>query len=416
MKLYLRDIVQVYMQALTTLIHEFYLQLTKELKEALEVQSDEILRLLQLLYGVPKSGNHWFGTYYKHYVETLSINVSIYNIYLLYRNEEPYWAIVGLQTDNTLILANKAFADLEESRLKFTAKKRQTLTVESPIKFNRGIISITANGDITVNTGTQYKNLTPVSISTITTTSSRGVVRSDLTTKEQYTSQRAKGAYIASLCQQEVAFDLSFAAQALEPDASNISALNKRIEWRKENAAKGLKYVELDENALKLVIFTDASFANNKDHSLQIGFVIALVDDSGKANIFHWSSIKCKRVTRSVLVSELYALVYGFDAGTTIKTTLDKIRSIPIPLIVCTDLKSLYDCLVKLGTIHKKRLMIDIMCLRQLYECREITEVRWVEGIKNPADVMTKSKPSAALRQLIDENYLDIEPMEWVER
>jgi hypothetical protein len=34
----------------------------------------------------------------------------------------------------------------------------------------------------------------------------------------------------------------------------------------------------LDMNSLSLLIFTDASFANNKDLSSQIGFVIILID------------------------------------------------------------------------------------------------------------------------------------------
>ena len=45
------------------------------------------------------------------------------------------------------------------------------------------------------------------------------------------------------------------------------------------------------------------------------------------------------------------------------------------PTIVCTDSYSLYECLVKLGTIKEKRLMIDIIALRQSYEKRELTEV-----------------------------------------
>lgn len=52
------------------------------------------------------------------------------------------------------------------------------------------------------------------------------------------------------------------------------------------------------------MIFTDASFVNVDLHS-QIGYVICLVDDHSTANIIHWSSTKCKRITRSVLVAEL---------------------------------------------------------------------------------------------------------------
>jgi len=43
----------------------------------------------------------------------------------------------------------------------------------------------------------------------------------------------------------------------------------------------------LDMNSLSLLVFTDASFANNKDLLLQIGFVIILIDRNQSANILH---------------------------------------------------------------------------------------------------------------------------------
>ena len=64
-----------------------------------------------------------------------------------------------------------------------------------------------------------------------------------------------------------------------------------------------------------------------------------------------------------------------------------------LPLVLYTDLKSLYDCLVKLGTTQEKRLMVDLMCLRQAYERREIAEVKWISSGDNLADAMTKAKP-----------------------
>ena len=71
---------------------------------------------------------------------------------------------------------------------------------------------------------------------------------------------------------------------------------------------------------------------------------------------------------------------------------------IPLPLtVVCTDSYLLYECLVKLGTTKEKRLMIDIMALRQSYERRELTEVRWINRQDNPADIMTKATPNKIL-------------------
>jgi hypothetical protein len=73
-------------------------------------------------------------------------------------------------------------------------------------------------------------------------------------------------------------------------------------------------------------------------------------------------------------------MVGGVDIALAINSTIQMIvrqLDIPLPLtIIYTDSYSLYECLVNLRTIKKKRLMIDIMALRQSYERRELTEVR----------------------------------------
>lgn len=97
--------------------------------------------------------------------------------------------------------------------------------------------------------------------------------------------------------------------------------------------------------------------------SSQIGYVIIMVDDNNIANLLHWSSIKCKRITRSILASELYTMVHGFDMVIAIKTTICAMLGRQIPMYLCTDSHSLYECISKLGTTQEKRLMIDILCL-----------------------------------------------------
>jgi hypothetical protein len=59
--------------------------------------------------------------------------------------------------------------------------------------------------------------------------------------------------------------------------------------------------------------------------------------------------------------------------------------------------------------------MIDIMCFRQVYERYEIVEVKWIKGNSNPANTITKAKPSNALIQLLDTNILQLDVEEWVE-
>ncbi|KAM4067162.1 polyprotein [Hirsutella rhossiliensis] len=95
------------------------------------------------------------------------------------------------------------------------------------------------------------------------------------------------------------------------------------------------------------MVFTDGSFANNKDLSSQIGFLVMLVNEKQESS-------------------------------------------------------------EDLGTTKEKRLMIDIMALRQSYERREILEVRWINGNDNPADAMTKASPNKALERFISTNQLTI--------
>jgi hypothetical protein len=60
--------------------------------------------------------------------------------------------------------------------------------------------------------------------------------------------------------------------------------------------------------------------------------------------------------------------------------------------------------------------MIDIMSIRQSYERREISEVVWIAGNKNPANAMTKTTHCNALQRLINTNKLDLQANAWVER
>jgi hypothetical protein len=113
-----------------------------------------------------------------------------------------------------------------------------------------------------------------------------------------------------------------------------------------------------------------------------------------------------------VLASEIYGIIGGVDIAIAINTTIKMItKQLEFPqtlIVVCTDLYLLYKCLVKLGSTQEKRLMIDIMALRQSYERREITKIRWIDGKDNPADTITKSTLNKAFKKLIDTNQLGI--------
>jgi hypothetical protein len=421
MELFLRDIIQAYVQFRFNLNRDFYVQSSPELIKLMGISNDCILKVIKPLYGVSEAGNHWFKTYHGHHTDKLRMIQSTYDSCLLYITitiGHIGMGIVGMQTDDTLILADQSFVVIEEEAVhsaKIMTKAREQLSPENALKFNGTRIErIDSNGTIYFRQETHIQGIQLVnSAESTTTTSARGKVRTKLTSREQYVAQRARGAYLASICQSEASFDLSHAAQSTDSTfcSDDITALNKRLQWQIINQTRGLKYVGLDQTSLRLVVFTDSSFANNSDLFSQIGYVICLADAT-HANILHWSSIKCKRVTRSVLAAELFAMVHGFDVESVLKSILIKMLVIDIFLILVTDSKSLYDCLVRLGIIVEKRLMVDVMALRQFYERREITEVIWIHETNNPADFMIKAKPSSALKTVIDTNKINLDTTE----
>jgi hypothetical protein len=138
---------------------------------------------------------------------------------------------------------------------------------------------------------------------------------------------------------------------------------------------------------LKLFAFVNASFAYNKDISSQVGYVIVLGNDitnstsfTIRSNIIYWFSLKCKRITRSVLASEIYAMAYRVDIAIAIRSTLnviiDRLSLSHVPVVVCTDSLSLYECLEKLGTTKEKRLIINIIAIREGYKRGDLTDIR----------------------------------------
>ena len=97
-----------------------------------------------------------------------------------------------------------------------------------------------------------------------------------------------------------------------------------------DNLDRGITYILLDLWHTKLFIFANGSFANNKDFSFQIKYLIILANetftDNNKfilsRNLIHYSSTKSKRVTRSVLALEIYSIVRGVNIAIAINITI----------------------------------------------------------------------------------------------
>lgn len=177
--------------------------------------------------------------------------------------------------------------------------------------------------------------------------------------RKSYLEQRARGAYVATIYQPEALFDMSAAAQHKIIGEQEVKALNKRLKWQMNNLDRELHFIPLDLSDTKIFVFVDASLANNNDFSSQIGYIILIANQKSigdheseiSGNILHYSSTKCKRITRSTLASEVYGMVSGVDMAISINSTIKiiwmQLGFEEVPIIICTDSYSLYDCLVK---------------------------------------------------------------------
>ena len=97
------------------------------------------------LYRIIETGTHWWATYSKHHKEKLLITTSIFNPYFLIITTGTPFGIVGMQTDDTIILGDDQFSALKEDELikaNLMAKPKEKLNSTTPLFFNGCILSL----------------------------------------------------------------------------------------------------------------------------------------------------------------------------------------------------------------------------------------------------------------------------------
>jgi hypothetical protein len=167
-----------------------------------------IMMVVKPLYGIAEASAHWWLTYFKYYCEKLIMEVSTYNpCLLIILASFECFGMMGMQTNDTLGLNDDAFAIKEFQKLVFTAKKKQFLTFNNPLFFNECVFTVNRN-----TLRIWQKN--------------QGQKLEKATDAISYVQQRARGAYIATICQPKASFDLSAAAQIINPSKKDIAKLN----------------------------------------------------------------------------------------------------------------------------------------------------------------------------------------------
>lgn len=83
----------------------------------------------------------------------------------------------------------------------------------------------------------------------------------------------------------------------------------------KAHNADDMTFKSLDLETVELRVCTDARFANNNVLPSSLEWCFYAADGTGRFNLLLWSSRKCRRVIKSTLSAELFALNQGHDTG-----------------------------------------------------------------------------------------------------
>ena len=196
---------------------------------------------------------------------------------------------------------------------------------------------------------------------------------------------------------------------------------------------------------------TDASFCNESEFvkcvlepgRSQQGYVVCLAQAdavNAKEMVVHriiWSSTVIKRVCRSTMMAETFAMIRGTEAGAKIRAAVVDMKgqlnmadwegssANVMGHVWMTDCDSLYEHLIstKHNSVDNKRLNVDLMALRQLVwerggERQEYVDhsrgdfPRWIDTSTMIADPLTKAMNSERLSKMLDTGILDLNPTE----
>lgn len=183
----------------------------------------------------------------------------------------------------------------------------------------------------------------------------------------------------------------------------------------KRGADIGLQYVKVNLKTARNVFFTEASFANARSLKSQLGYPITLLDDEKWANIINFGSQRGRRVLRSVMPTEIHALVLRFDQTFSIQSQNQQRNGRLFEIEFHVYNRTLFNMIPKDGQNPEKRLQIDIFGLRESYSAGEIGRLSWIPGTNNPADALTRDKfmTTSPLTNIVSTNIVDIQEIGW---
>lgn len=393
------DVTQAYLQSNQELQREVFLNAPPEL----HLNHDQLLKLLKPLYGLPDSGDYWARTMKHHLVQQMGMTPTLGDKSFFFKHiRDELHGLCATYVDDALQAGDPQYIQQSKTTEKvFECRKREY----KEIKFSGIQIESNANEGYSMHQKEYLKKLQKIKMESTyhDYQSLRSCISWNTLTRPDVSCAVAKAQQLTEI-------------QFSEEKEKHVKSINALVSYIHRTEHVELKFPKLDHSSLRIQAYTDAAFSDNADLSSQLGYIIFLADKSNNCQPLIWSSHKSKRVTRSVLGSEVMAFADGFDMAYSLKHDLQLILKKEMPLVMLTDSLSLFDIVTKASSTKEKRLAIDLACVNQAYQNFEIHTLGFIRSENNPADALTKVSSRCNLKNIIASHRLDHPVDQWIKR
>lgn len=247
--------------------------------------------------------------------------------------------MVIVQVNGSYIIGTEVFLDDEEKRSQMFISKPRQLLSRNGMFFNGLEIVLNDGGKVLVAIRIKIERL-------VVPTAEAGLK-----------SQRTLSKYMGVNWRPDKFVAVQLIATSGETVAKDqFDSLNRTGHALNKSAMQGPDFVKLYMVTMRIVLISDASFASSPSLKRQFGYVIPMLDKERFANIINYSSCSCHRASRSVIATEVHALVHAVDMGMLIKETISKVMSQEIAMEAYVDSGALFNIITRNSSTAERRL------------------------------------------------------------
>ena len=389
-----------------------------ELRDRLNLQDDEICELLKSAYGLVNAPYLW----YQELCETLlSLGFTISPLdpclFVLADDHGRVHGAVGMHVDDGLCFGDSKFdAVLQRLEQKFPFGSKR----EVEFTFTGLHLKQDQHWNIHIDQTEYIQAIEPVHIDR----NRRKDEQQEVLESERQQLRGVIGSlqYAATNSRPDIAARLSFLQSKINSARiGDLLEANRLLGDAKRHAQVGITISSIPEESVRLVSYSDASFASRaKQQSQKGGLFIAVHQDTflqktAMASPLTWYSKKIDRVVASTLAAETYALSSAVDMTDWLRLMWAWLRNPRIPWqqpekvwkseppsIAVVDCKSLYDVITKNTTpqCQEHRTLIEALVIK--HHIQHGIKPHWVHSAAQLADCLTKVMDAFRLREFLN--------------